>query len=126
MFSLLIAYLGVTVLIQPKLRQVLRAPETNQQTTENRKPETGNQELVVYDCQRGRTAFDLLQTKTNRQVEVKDYSFGKMIQAINGIKGESNGKFWIYFVDGKSGTVSADNYHCQNQEKVEWKFIKPE
>ncbi|MCL5003934.1 MAG: DUF4430 domain-containing protein [Patescibacteria group bacterium] len=126
---LLAAYLAVTVAIQPRLRQVLRAPETtppvsqNAQGTPSAQTQTPN---LSYNCEPKKTAFDLLERAAKNQVEVKIYSFGKMITAINGVKNGTDGRDWIFFVDGKSATESADSYHCQDREKIEWRFIKPE
>lgn len=117
--ALLGLYLGLAYLLQPKLRQVLRAP-----ATENSKAESG--EPVAYECEKGQTAFALLLNKLGGKVSVKEYSFGKMVEEIDGVKGGTDGKFWIYFVAGKSATVSADSYRCLDKEKVEWKLIKPE
>lgn len=121
--GLILVYLGLTVALQPKLRQVLRAPEPSVSTTsQTPKPF----ETVAYDCQKGKNAFELLSQKTEGKLETKDYSFGKMINAIDGVKGGAEGKYWIYFVDGKSASVSADNYKCLGQEKVEWKLLPPQ
>src|SRR3989339_902242 len=97
------AYLGVSYLLQPKLREVLRAPQaqTQNQASETAKTTEGNADPVSYNCEGGKT-----------------------VNAINGIKGGTNNKYWIYFVDGKSATISADNYKCQGTEKVEWKFLE--
>lgn len=118
--ALVIAYLGLTVALQPKLRQVLRAPEPAVSTvsTTPKQPET-----LTYDCQKGKNAYELLSQKTSGNLETKDYSFGKMINAINGVKGGADGKYWIYFVDGKSASLSADNYKCRGHEKIEWKLL---
>jgi len=121
------AYLGVSYLLQPKLREVLRAPQaqTQNQASETAKTTEGNADPVSYNCEGGKTAFDGLVKETKENVETKDSPFGKMVNAINGIKGGTNNKYWIYFVDGKSATISADNYKCQGTEKVEWKFLEP-
>ena len=126
LFALLAIYLGIAYLIQPKLREVLRASNINQDQ-KSETPASGGKtqnrsDTISYDCEKGKTAYDLLLKKTNNQVVVKDYPFGKLVEAIQDTKGGTEGKYWLYFIDGKSATVSADNYHCQNKEKVEWKF----
>ena len=122
--SILAIYLGITYIIQPKLREVLRAPEKiNQTPTSQPADKTQNSpDTVSYDCEIGKTAYDLLLKKTDNQVVVKDYPFGKLVEAIQDLKGGIDGKYWLYFIDGKSATVSADNYRCRDKEKVEWKF----
>lgn len=117
--ALIVVYLGLTLALQPKLRRVLRAPETKTATiSQTPKPA----ETISYDCQKGKNAFELLSQKTQGKLETKDYSFGKMITAINGFKGGVGGKYWLFFVDGKTASTSADNYKCQDKEKIEWKF----
>ena len=120
------AYLGVSYLLQPELREVLRAtqPQTQNQASSGAAKTTEDANLVSYNCEGGKTAFDGLVKETKENVETKDSSFGKMVNAINGIKGGTDNKYWIYFVDGKSATISADNYKCQGTEKVEWKFLE--
>lgn len=117
------AYFGVSYVLQPKLREVLRAPQVPaQKASESATP---NQNQVSYNCGKNGTAFDGLLKETKGRVETKNYSFGKMINSINGIKGGMGNKYWIYFVDGKLASISADNYKCQDQEKIEWKLTEP-
>ena len=116
------AYFGVAYLLQPKLREVLRAPQVPaQKASESATPK---QDQVSYNCEKNNSVFDGLVKQTKGSVETKDYSFGKMINSINGISGGSDNKYWIYFVEGKSASVSADNYKCQGQEKIEWKLLE--
>lgn len=114
-----LAYLGLAFFLQPKLRQVLRVAQPKTATISTGPKQV---ESLFYDCQPGKNAFELLSQKTQGNLETKDYPFGKMINSVNGVAGGSDGKYWIYFIDGKSATVSADNYKCQDKEKVEWKL----
>jgi|GEM_PF-2485692 hypothetical protein len=115
-------YLGISYLLQPKLREVLRAPQApTQKASESASPQPNQ---ITYDCEGAGTAFDGLVKAAAGKVETKDYSFGKMVNSINGISGGTNNKYWIYFVDGKSASVSADNYKCQGNEKIEWKLLE--
>lgn len=123
------AYLGISYLLQPKLREVLRAPQTppaaqNEASGPAKSVETPT---VGYDCVKDQTPLSLLEGKVGtKNVELKTFSFGKMVDAISGVKGGEGGKYWIYFVDGKSATVGADAYKCLDSEKIEWRFVKPE
>ena len=78
--------------------------------------------FYTYPCEKGKTVFELLEKKVSGQVVTKDYSFGKLVEAIDGLKGGQDGKYWLYFVGEKSATISADAYHCQGSESVEWRF----
>ncbi len=75
---------------------------------------------VSYNCQPGKTAFETLQENHN-QVNYQGSSFGRMITGINGVS-QGNGKYWLYSVDGKDATVSADAYICQGNEKIKWEL----
>lgn len=116
-----LVYLSATILLQPKIKSVLRV--ANPTPTPVLKEENKSRENINYKCEKDKTAFDLLK-KNSKSVETKDYSFGRLVTSINDIKGGQSGKYWTYFIDDKSATVSADNYKCQNNEKVEWKFGK--
>lgn len=80
-------------------------------------------ESVSYNCEAGKNALELLRKKVSENLEVKTYSFGSMVESINGLKGGTDNKYWLYFIDGKAATVSADAYHCQSSEPVEWKLM---
>ncbi len=116
------AYFSASYLLQPKLREVLRAPQVPAQKASE--SGTLKQDQVSYNCEKNSSAFDGLIKETKGNVETKDYSFGKMINSINGVSGGTDNKYWIYFVDGKSASASADNYKCQGQEKIEWKLLE--
>lgn len=75
---------------------------------------------ISYNCQSGKTAFEELQANNN-QVKFQGSSFGRMITGINGIN-QGGGKYWLYSIDGKDATVSADAYICQGNEKIEWEL----
>lgn len=74
------------------------------------------------------TVFDLL-TKVSEKngipIESKQYDFGIFVESIGGYK-NTNEKAWIYFVNGKSGQVSADKQQVSPGDLIEWKYIKPE
>lgn len=124
-FSLILvfalAYFSATLFFQPQIKSVLRVPSPAPPpiTSATKREDEG----LRYPCAKDQTVFDLLQ-KNAAGVETKDYSFGKLVTTINGIKGGIDGKFWTYFVDDQAATVSADNYKCVDSEKVEWKFGK--
>lgn len=117
----ILVYLSATILLQPRIKSVLRV--ANPTPTPVLKEENKSRETINYKCEKDKTAFELLE-KNSESVETKDYSFGRLVTSINDIKGGTDGKYWTYFIDDKSATVSADNYKCADSEKVEWKFGK--
>lgn len=76
--------------------------------------------VMEYDCQSGKSAFEVLEEKAS-DVEFKGSSFGRMVTGINGIK-QGSGKYWLYFINGKDATVSADSYICIEEEKIKWEL----
>ena len=117
----ILVYLSATILLQPKIKSVLRV--TNPTPIPVLKEENKSSENINYKCEKDQTAFDLLK-KNSKSVETKDYSFGRLVTAINDVKGGTSGKYWTYFIDGKSATISGDNYKCVDSEKIEWRFGK--
>lgn len=75
---------------------------------------------LTYNCEQGKNALELLDLYTDN-LEIRDFSFGKQIIAINGVS-QGGGKFWLYTIDGREATTSADSYYCQDEEVVEWQL----
>lgn len=74
------------------------------------------------------TPFSLLEKITmDNQItlETENYDFGVFVKSINGL--ESGAEMsWIYFVNGESGQVAANQYKLNPGDMVEWKYIAPE
>jgi hypothetical protein len=85
-------------------------------------PQTPTRKSVSYNCEQGKTAFELLES--SYQTDTKDTSFGKMVMGIDNVKSEENKDFWAFYVDNKQATVGAQLYNCMDQEKIEWKLEK--
>ncbi|HKX24500.1 MAG TPA: DUF4430 domain-containing protein [Candidatus Saccharimonadales bacterium] len=77
-------------------------------------------DLVSYKGVNGKNALELL--KEVAQVETKDSSYGVYVDAINGIKGGTDGKYWTFYVNGAMSNTGADAYQTKDGEVVEWKF----
>ena len=58
------------------------------------------------------------------QFDVTEYDFGIFVNSINDLE-SSNEKAWIYFVNGESAQVAADQYQLESGDIVEWKYITP-
>jgi hypothetical protein len=79
-----------------------------------------NTESLTYQCLKGQTAFDLLKSNTS-DLEFSQSSFGKLVTRINN-KSQGNNKYWMYYVDEKEATISADAYYCQESEQIKWEL----
>ena|SRR5450759_5269484 len=62
--------------------------------------------------------------KKNLELKTKQYDFGVFVEQIGTIANTKE-KSWIYFVNGKSGTVAADKQSLKAGDTVEWKYITP-
>lgn len=58
------------------------------------------------------------------EVETKVYSFGTLVEAIQGRKNTAD-KAWIYFVNGQTGEIGAGEKQLKAGDLVEWKYIPP-
>jgi hypothetical protein len=55
------------------------------------------------------------------EVEIKEFSFGSMVEGIDGVMSSSE-KAWIYYVDGKAGDVGAGEKMVGSGAKVRWGY----
>ena len=79
-----------------------------------------------YACVKGKTALELLKAKVNGELEIKDSSLGKMVEAIYNLKNGTENRYWMYSVNGSLAAIGADSYKCTDTEVVEWRFSKGE
>jgi len=74
------------------------------------------------------TAYSLLQELVQSEsldLETQQYDFGIFVKAINGYESSAE-KAWIYYVNGESGQVTADQKKINSNDLVEWKYIEPD
>jgi hypothetical protein len=72
------------------------------------------------------TAYDALflaAKEKGKTVQAKKYDFGVFVEKI-GELGNTKDNVWIYYVNGKSGTVAADKQPLKAGDTVEWKYEK--
>jgi len=89
----------------------------------------GENNVSTYslDVEDDTTAFSLLvkvTQKENISLETKEYDFGVFVESINGVVGTSE-MAWIYFVNGRSGQIAADQQKVSPGDTVEWRYIAP-
>lgn len=86
----------------------------------------GDEEAAVELVQ-AKTAYEALQAAAENRgwlLQVKNYDFGNLVEAINGEKNTPD-KAWIYFINGQPATQAADKQELKAGDVVEWKYIKP-
>ena len=54
--------------------------------------------------------------------KAKEYpGMGYLIEEINGVKG-ANGKYWTFYVNGKSSDVGVSQYKLKNGDVIDWRY----
>jgi hypothetical protein len=76
-------------------------------------------EDLTYKGEDGKNALELLKAKYT--VETKTYSFGEMVQSING-KAADDKHYWAFMVNGVASEVGADAYKTKSTDMIEWKY----
>ena len=74
----------------------------------------------TFNIKSGESVLDLLARTKN--IQVKEYSFGKMVTTIDNLKNGQNKKYWIYFINDQEAKIGASNYKLKPGERVIWKF----
>jgi len=73
------------------------------------------------------TAYSLLESiasENSLELKTQQYDFGVFIKSIDDFESGAD-KAWIYFVNGESGQIAADQYKVKPGDNVEWKYITP-
>lgn len=83
-------------------------------------PESSNGIALEYDCKPGETVLETLE-RNSQELETKDFSFGTQVVAIDG-RVQTDDMYWLYTIDGKEATVSADAYVCQDKVRIRWEL----
>lgn len=64
--------------------------------------------------------------RENGLITFKDRSFsglGSYIYSINNVEeNRREGKYWIYYINGKSANVGVSNYVLKNNDEIEWRL----
>jgi len=78
---------------------------------------------ISYVGVEGKNALELL--KSSHQVETQKFSFGEMVQSIDGVKAPAT-DFWAFYINGKQAEVGAGDYQTKSGDKLSWKLQKIE
>lgn len=71
------------------------------------------------------SALTQVASASGRQVSVKTYSFGSLVESIDTYANTAD-RAWIYFVNNQAASVGADAYIIQPADLIEWRYTKPE
>jgi len=76
--------------------------------------------------EKNETVCSLLQKlakKENISLSIKYFKgMGAFVESIEGLKNGKNGKYWLYFVNGKLANTACDKMRVKKGDVVEWKF----
>ena len=89
----------------------------------------GNENVITYQVYLPHpySAFDALtNVAENNEVDLvtQQYDFGIFVKSIGEYESTAD-MSWIYFVNGESGMVAADQYSLEAGDVVEWRYITP-
>lgn len=57
-------------------------------------------------------------------VETKHFSFGDVANSIDQTAGGTDGRYWIFYVNGKMSDIGAGEYKVKSGDVITWKFQK--
>lgn len=75
----------------------------------------------------GSSVFDVLQkavSQTGEELLFKNYETGVFVEAIGSQKNGADGKYWLYYVNGKMPAMAADKQIIQAGDVIEFRFEK--
>ncbi len=82
---------------------------------------TANPQLVSVTASEGKTALASL--KEQATVETKQFSFGEMVQSINGLVAD-DAHYWGFYVNGELASVGAGDYTAKSGDRIEFRYEK--
>lgn len=74
---------------------------------------------VSYRGVEGKNALEIL--KETHQVETQSFSFGEMVQSIDGVKAPAT-HFWAFYVNDELAQVGAGDYQTKPTDTLKWKL----
>jgi hypothetical protein len=86
-------------------------------------------ETVEITAPKEANVYELLLAEAEKngwEVKVKDYDFGKLVEAVGGTANTAD-KSWFFYVNGVVGDKASDQFEVKAGDKVEWRYetIKP-
>jgi hypothetical protein len=89
----------------------------------------GDNNIKSYNTKTGleATAFSILKEALEKDkitIETIQYDFGVFVKKIGEFESTAK-KSWIYYVNGESGQIAADQMKLKNGDRVEWKYETP-
>lgn len=88
---------------------------------------TGDQTVInsAVPIQSGETVLTVLSraaTEAKLKIETKKYEFGTIVNQLGDKVGGTDGKYWLYSVNGKDANIGADQYKLEGGELISFRF----
>ncbi len=77
----------------------------------------------LIDIESTATVFDVLK-RSPVSLETKEYTFGLLVKALNGVTNGQDNKYWIYYLNDQLGQTSADSQKVKASDRILWRFEK--
>ena len=78
---------------------------------------------IVYEGEEGKTALELLEE--NAEVVVTEGQGDELlVTSINGIDGGTEGRYWLYYINGEAALIAASRMNTVEGDSVEWLFVR--
>lgn len=74
----------------------------------------------IVEVKEGESVLDVV--SRTRTVEAKEYSFGKLVEGIDGVKNGTDEKYWMFYINDEESKIGAAEYKPKAGDKIEWRF----
>lgn len=84
-----------------------------------------NKESYTVTAKENAKVIDILRyadDENNLSLEIEESSFGQFVQGLAGKTGGTDGKYWLYYVNGESATVGVAEQVIKDGDKIEFRF----
>lgn len=84
----------------------------------------GHEPKVIKTCRIIAVAGEsvLAQTKSHYQIEYDSSGVGVFVKAVDGVH-QTKSEYWLYFVNGKGGQVSCEEFITNAGDTIEWRLM---
>jgi len=109
---------------EPKTEPI---PETEEKEKINFTIDFGNNKTKSFDLyfSEEKTVYALLLELADQNkitLEIKEYDFGVLVEAIDGIKNGEQNKYWLYYFNSEMAPVGIFEQKVSPGNKIEFKF----
>ncbi len=85
----------------------------------------GNTLSYTFDLREGMTVLDALKefaVAYGIELQTKQFDFGVLIEAIDGMGNGQDGKYWIYYLNGEQALVAVDTQSLNAGDSIAFRF----